>query len=55
MEHSVSLTEALCGFKLVVKHLDGRELVIKNKPTDVIFPGEGCYSFFVKRGGRVFK
>ncbi|CAL1528068.1 unnamed protein product [Lymnaea stagnalis] len=38
MEHNISLTEALCGFKFIVKHLDGRELVIQNQPGEVIIP-----------------
>lgn len=32
----VSLNQALCGFSWKIKHLDGRELVIKSKPGEVI-------------------
>ena len=39
MSHEITLTEALCGFTLVVKHLDGRHLVIKSTPGQVIVPG----------------
>lgn len=39
MHHEVTLTEALCGFTLVLAHLDGRQLVIKSKPGEVIVPG----------------
>jgi len=39
MHHEITLTEALCGFTLVLTHLDGRQLVIKSKPGEVIVPG----------------
>jgi DnaJ family protein A protein 2 len=39
MAHSVTLTEALCGFSMLLKHLDGRQLVIRSKPGEVIVPG----------------
>lgn len=39
MAHSLSLTEALCGFTIVQTHLDGRQLVIKGEPGEVIKPG----------------
>jgi DnaJ family protein A protein 2 len=34
----VSLNQALCGFTWKVKHLDGRVLIIKTKPGEVIKP-----------------
>lgn len=39
MSHNLTLTEALCGFSMVVKHLDGRNIVIKHPPGEVIEPG----------------
>lgn len=39
MEHDISLTEALCGCQFIVKHLDDRDLIIQNKPGEVIVPG----------------
>uniref|UniRef100_R4FNQ3 Putative dnaj c chaperone protein n=1 Tax=Rhodnius prolixus TaxID=13249 RepID=R4FNQ3_RHOPR len=48
MMYELPLTEALCGFSIVIKHLDGRDLVITNPPGSVIqpdqvkgIPGEG--------------
>lgn len=32
MTHKITLTEALCGFNIVVKHLDGRDIVLKSTP-----------------------
>ena len=35
---TLSLNEALCGFQWIVKHLDGRQVVIKSNPGEVIKP-----------------
>ncbi|KAJ2953535.1 hypothetical protein O0L34_g1137 [Tuta absoluta] len=40
MKHEITLTEALCGFEFVVKHLDGRDLLIRHNPGEVIKPGD---------------
>ncbi|XP_013389051.1 dnaJ homolog subfamily A member 2 isoform X2 [Lingula anatina] len=37
--HKIGITEALCGFEFVLKHLDNRELVIKHPQGQVIEPG----------------
>ncbi|KAG6417245.1 hypothetical protein SASPL_119398 [Salvia splendens] len=37
-EHSLSLTEALCGFQFILSHLDGRQLLIKSHPGEVVKP-----------------
>ena len=39
VEHSLSLTKALCGFHFPVTHLDGRQLLIKSAPGEIIKPG----------------
>ncbi|CAJ0605397.1 unnamed protein product [Cylicocyclus nassatus] len=35
---TISLNEALCGYKIPLEHLDGRTLILKNKPGDIITP-----------------
>ncbi|XP_054781039.1 chaperone protein dnaJ A6-like [Prosopis cineraria] len=40
VEHNLSLTEALCGFQFVITHMDGRQLLIKSNPGEVIKPGQ---------------
>lgn len=40
MTHGLTLTEALCGFVVVIKHLDGRDLVVRQHPGEVISPGK---------------
>lgn len=36
----ISLTQALCGVEYIFKHLDGRDIVIKSTPGQVIKPGD---------------
>merc|ERR1719274_397000 len=38
IERTISLTEALCGFKMEMDSLDGRKLLIKSEPGEVIKP-----------------
>lgn len=40
VEHTLSLTEALCGFQFVITHLDGRQLLIKSQPGEVVKLGK---------------
>jgi len=39
-KQDVSLGDALCGAKLVIKHLDGRELVLSVPNGEIVQPGE---------------
>ncbi|KAL9266084.1 DnaJ protein-like protein [Drosera capensis] len=39
-EHTLSLTEALCGFQFVLTHLDNRQLIIKSQPGEVVKPDQ---------------
>ncbi|MCL7028209.1 hypothetical protein MKW94_027813 [Papaver nudicaule] len=38
VEHTLSLTESLCGFQFSLTHLDGRQLLIKTNPGEVVKP-----------------
>eukprot|EP00850_Spirogloea_muscicola_P015105 SM000113S24061 [mRNA] locus=s113:188853:191297:- [translate_table: standard] len=40
VEHTLSLTEALCGFHFPLTHLDNRQLLIKTNPGEIIKPGQ---------------
>ncbi|AQK45787.1 Chaperone protein dnaJ 3 [Zea mays] len=37
-EHTLTLTESLCGFQFVLTHLDNRQLLIKLNPGEVVKP-----------------
>jgi len=37
--HKLGVTEALCGMQFVVRQLDGRDLLLRNPPGNVIEPG----------------
>lgn len=38
MEKTISLVEALTGFQFVVRHLDGRKLLVQSNPGEIIKP-----------------
>jgi DnaJ family protein A protein 2 len=40
IEKKILLAEALCGFKFLITHLDGRVLVIKSKEGELVRPGD---------------
>ena len=37
--HVINITEALCGFRIVVKHLDSRTLVLNHPAGEILAPG----------------
>ena len=39
MSYTMNITEALCGFKTVIKQLDGRDLVLVQPPGEFLAPG----------------
>jgi len=51
LEKDISLSEALTGFRLVVPHLDGRKLVVKSKPGEVLQPRHGGVALKAVAGG----
>lgn len=40
VEHTLNLTEALCGFQFPLTHLDGRQLLIKSSPGEIVKPNQ---------------
>lgn len=40
VEHSLTLSEALCGFQFTLKQLDGRQLLLKSSPGEIVKPGQ---------------
>ena len=43
MTKKLHLAEALCGFHMVIKHLDKRNLIVKYPAGQVIEPGWCCF------------
>jgi hypothetical protein len=49
VQHTLTLPEALCGFQFPLTHLDGRLLLIKSSPGEIIKPG--VLHFFILLAG----
>lgn len=39
IEKEISLTEALCGYKFTIQHLDGRQLLVSSNEGEIVKPG----------------
>lgn len=50
MTKKIHLAEALCGFHMVIKHLDKRDLIVKYPAGQVIEPGKGCFLVWTSSG-----
>merc|ERR1719162_2222188 len=53
IERKISLVEALCGFEMEVTHLDGRKLLIKSAPGDIVKPMEGGFDPFAETDNKM--
>jgi hypothetical protein len=53
MEKDISLVEALCGFELEVTHLDGRKLLVKTNPGDIVKPMERGFDPYADTEGKM--
>jgi len=40
LKHKINLVESLCGFQLVITHLDGRKVVLTHPANHPIAPGK---------------
>merc|ERR1712038_1007027 len=52
VERKISLVEALCGFELEFTHLDGRKLLIKTAPGEIVKPMAQGFDPMAKEEGK---
>jgi len=52
VDREISLVEALCGFTMELTHLDGRKLLIKTAPGDIIKPMSSGFDPFADSEGK---
>merc|ERR1712136_281624 len=53
LERSISLVEALCGFELEITHLDGRKLLVKTSPGEIVQPMMQGFDPFEDHDGKM--
>merc|ERR1711963_962439 len=53
VERKISLVEALCGFQMELTHLDGRKLLIKTSPGDIVKPMAQNFDPFADTEGKM--
>mmetsp|Transcript_7350 Transcript_7350/g.13627 ORF Transcript_7350/g.13627 Transcript_7350/m.13627 type:complete len:528 (-) Transcript_7350:99-1682(-) len=53
IERNISLVEALCGFEMELTHLDGRKLLIKTEPGDIVKPMAQGFDPFEDKEGKM--
>jgi len=53
VEKDISLVEALCGFEMEINHLDGRKLLVKTNPGDIVKPMEQGFDPFADNEGKM--
>merc|ERR1719491_1312770 len=52
IERKISLVEALCGFSMELTHLDGRKLLIKTSPGEIVMPLAQGFDPMAKEEGK---
>merc|ERR1711871_412395 len=53
IERTISLVEALCGFQMEFTHLDGRKLLIKTSPGDIVKPMAQGFDPLAEQDGKM--
>jgi len=53
IERDISLVEALCGFEMEITHLDGRKLIIKTQPGEIVKPMSSSFDPFADTEGKM--